>query len=165
MGLMTAIAAGATAAKTYGSYMQGVAQSDAERAQARIADYNASVAEQDARVIEAKTRFDQLRQLQRGRQIMGTLRARLGASGAMVDEGAGYEIQADQAFELALENALIGRTGQTQASRVRSQATGYRLNAAYSRMRAKNAGRAGLLNAGADLLGGVSSMNQQGMFT
>ena len=162
MGFFTAAAA--IAASAYGTYSSSKAKHDAEKGQARINDYNARVAEQDARATEQMTKFEQLQQLRRGQRIMGSLKARLGASGALVSEGAPLALLADQAFELELENALIGAQGRTQASRYQSEAQGYRLGAGTARQRASAATTAGYLNVGSTILGGFSSMYGQGMF-
>lgn len=163
MGLITTIAAVGMAA--YGAYSSAKGKSDAAKGQAKIAKYNAAVAEQDARATEEMTKFEQIRQVQRGEKIMGNLRAKLGASGALLSEGAPLALQAEQAFELELENALIGQQGRTQAARYRSEAQGYRMGAKVQRRAATNALTAGWLNTGSTILGGASSMYSQGMFS
>ena len=163
MGFFTAAAA--TAAAGVGTYMQGQAQADAVKGQAELGRRNAVVAEKDAIATEAKTRFDQIRQVQAGERAVSTTRARLGSSGARLDVGAPMHIVAAQVVENELQNALIGYSGQTQASRLRSKAAGYRAGAKFADIRADNIRTATLINTGSSLLGNVGAMYDQGMFT
>ena len=163
MGVFTATAALAFSAA--GTYMQGQAQADQAKAQAAQGRRNAAIAEKDAIATEAKTRFDQIRQVQAGERSIGAIRARLGSSGARLDVGAPMHLVAAQAFENELQVALTGYRGQTQASRFRSQAAGLRAGAEFADVRADNIKTATLLNTGSSLLGNVGAMFDQGMFT
>jgi len=145
-------------------YRQGQAAAADAKGQQQMSLYNAQVSEQNAKAIEAKTTFDQLRALRRGQKITGSLRAKLGASGALMDEGAPARLVAEQEFENALEVALIGVEGRTQAAQEMSQAGLQRYQGDIYRKQAKNAKRAGLMGAGTSLLTGFSNMGQQGMF-
>lgn len=161
MGIATAIGLGMQAGSVYA---QGQAEAAEASTQAALANYNARVSELNARAREQRTKFDQIRQQMRGRKVMGTLRARLGASGAMISEGAPLNLLAEQAFELELENALIGYEGMTEAAQLRSQAQFQRAQADIYRKRAGSYRRAGAIGAGATLLGGFGQMYEAGMF-
>ena len=163
MGFFTAAAA--TAAAAAGTYMQGQAQADAAKGQAALGEYNAAVAEKDAIATEAKTRFDQIRQVQAGARSVASVRAKAGASGARLDVGAPMHIVAAQVAENEIQNALIGYAGKTQADRHRSRAAGYRAGAKFAEMRADNIKTATLINTGSSLLDNVGAMYDQGMFT
>ena len=163
MGFFTAAAA--TAAKGAGTFMQGQAQADEAKGQAMLGERNAVVAEKDAIAVEAKTRFDQVRQVQAGERSVSSIRAKAGASGAQLDVGAPMHIVAAQVVENELQNALIGHSGQTQADRLRSKAAGFRAGAKFADIRADNIKTATLLNTGSSLLGNVGAMFDQGMFT
>jgi hypothetical protein len=156
---IAAVAAGTAAAVQQGR----VARQEAMNQQA-MADYEAKVAEQDARAAEAKTRFDQIRQQKEGQRFLGRLAARLGASGAVMDEGAPLTLMAEQAGELALENMLIGVEGRTVTGRYQSQGTLASMQGRLYGQRGENAYRTGLLRGGSTLLQGFNSMNQQGSF-
>ena len=165
MAVGTALAIGGMAMNAYGSYKSGKANKDAAKAQAALGEFNAKVSEQDAIATEMKTKFDQVRQIRMGERIMGRTRAKLGASGAVLSEGAPLAVMADQAFELELENALIGHEGMTEAARHRSDAVAMRMGASAAERRGKAAMTAGYINAGASLLSGFGSMYNQGMFS
>ena len=154
MGFMMPLAAMAavagTATSVYGQYASGqAAQSEA--------DYNAKIMRRQAAAVEEKTRSDQIMQQRRGQQVMGSMRAKLGASGARMDVGVGDMLQTEQAIELAYENALIGAEGRTRAEQMRSQGRGYQASGA-------NAMAAGKLGAATSLLAGFGEMEDVGMF-
>lgn len=149
MGFTTALTLGSTALGAYGAISSG----KAARAQAQ---YNAQVARRNAEAARMKSQFDQLRQLRRGRRVMGALRARLGASGADISEGAPLQILAEQAFENALENSLIGAEGLNQAGRYESQASGFEAQG-------ENAMTAARVNAATTLLSGLTGAEDAGM--
>ncbi len=163
MGFFTAAAATATAAA--GTYMQGQAASDQAKAQAAQGRRNADVAERDAVATDIKTRFDQVRDVQRGERAVGKVRAKLGTSGAIISDDAPQRIVAEQIMENELQNAMIGYSGATQASRLRSQAAGLRSGADIADIRADSLKTATLLNTGSSLLGNVGAMFDSGMFT
>lgn len=160
----TALVAAGVGMQAYSAYAEGQAASDDARAQARITAYNAAVSERNARAVEMKTTFDQVRQAQRGRRIMGSLRAKLGASGALMDEGAPLSLQADQLMELELENALIGYEGSNEASKLRAEGALSTYQGNIFRQKAKNAETAGLIGTGSTLLSGFGKMKSEGMF-
>jgi hypothetical protein len=163
MGFYTALAA--TAVSATGTYMEGQAKADAARGQAELGRHNAVVTEKDAIATEAKTRFDQIRQVLSGERTIATMRAFGGASGALVSAGASMHAIAQQLSENELQNALIGHAGRTQADRLRSKAAGFRAGAVYADAQAKNIGTATLLNTGKSFLGSVGAMYDKGMFT
>jgi len=164
MGLATGLAIAGVGMQAMSQYRQGQAAEAEAKGQQQMSLYNAQVAEQNAQAIEAKTTFDQLRALKRGQNITGTLRAKLGASGALMDEGAPARLVAEQEFENALDVALTGYEGRMEASQQRSAANLYKTEAQTYKMRAKNAGRAGKIGAGTSILTGFSNMGEQGMF-
>ena len=164
MGIMTAIAIGGLAMQAASKYREGQEAAAEAKGQAYMSDYNQKVAEQNAKAIEAKTNFEQIRAQRRGERISGSLKARLGASGAMVSEGAPANVLSEQAVENALDVALIGIEGRTEAGQQRSAATLYGMEAKNYRAQARNARRAGRIGAGTTLLTGFSNMGQQGMF-
>lgn len=154
--------AASTAVGVASAIQQGRVARAQAKAQSQMEEYNRDAAERDARAAEAKTRFDQIRQQQYGRRVMGRLKAKLGASGALTSEGAPLMLLASQAAELALENALIGVEGRTQAGRYRSQATLYGMQRDIYKMQGRSAQQASYLQAGKSLLSGFTAGRQQG---
>lgn len=161
MAFAALLAAGFGAWSTYQSGRIAQAES---RSQANIALHNAQVAEQDAKAAEEKTRYDQIRQQRIAQAMLGTMRAKAGASGVEIDTGAPLKALGAQAGELALENMLIGVEGRTQASRFESEANVQRSQAKIYRQRAKNAGAAGIIGAATTLLTGFAQGREEGMW-
>ena len=150
--------------QAYGQVKESNARRKAANADAEMSEFNAGVMEANARAVEQKMKFDQIVAQKKGQQAMGRLRAKLGASGAVMDEGAPLNLVVEQAFQTELQDALIGLQGQTEAAEYRSEAQAARMGAAVSRTRATNATTAGWINTGTSLLSGIGSMYSSGMF-
>ena len=164
MSFAAALMAMGTGMKALSTYRQGQYASMQAKAQAQISGYNMQVAEANAEAIKQKSIFDQLRALKRGRRIMGTLRAKQGVSGAMMTEGAPADVLAEQAFENALDVALIGHEGLVGAARQRAAARMYGAEAGTYLRRAKYMRQAGKVGAATTLLTGFGTMSEKGMF-
>jgi len=164
MGVVTAMAVAGAGLGGYSAYAAGQAASDAADAQSALSKYNAQVNEQTARAIEIKTRYDQLRFEKFAEKTMGTLTAGLSASGVVLSEGAPLSLLIEQASELALESAMIGYEGVVRAGQARSQAGLSRYQGDVYQARARQEGRAGVINAGASLLNSATTMAKEGMF-
>lgn len=145
---------GGTAVTAAGAVQSGRTAAAQGRAASRMAAYNAQIQEREAKALEQKARFEQIRQAKRAARIKGTLRTQLAASGARMDVGAPLMIQEEQAAELELENLLIGYEGQVGAERARSQAELDRLQGKIYRQKGKSARKARYIGAGTTLLTG-----------
>ena len=173
-GMLQAGQAGAQDVFAQQAGLQG--QQQVAMRQKAIADYNARVAEQEAKAIEQSTRFRQRRHAEEASRYGSSLLAGLGASGAVVSEGAPLMIQARQAAEAELDSLMIGYEGQTRAARARSQARLdimeglvhrqqadiYGVQARRLGRRATSVSRAGQIGAGATLLTGFGSLASMG---
>jgi hypothetical protein len=126
---------------------------------------NAKIAEADAKAMEQKTDFEQMKQLREGEAVMGSLRVNMGASGGRTDVGTNFLIQMQQADESELDNFLIGLEGRTQVSKYRSEAAQQKIQAKYYAKAGKNARIGGLLGAGSAILGGAGMMSKMDMFS
>ena len=142
-----------------GQIQQGRAADAEAKSAANMAEYNAKVQEREARAIEQKARFDQMRQLQAGERVKNSLLSKLGASGADISAGAPLSLQAEQASELELENLLIGYEGQLGSQRAMSQAAMDRMQAKIYKQKGKSAKQASYMKAGTTLLTGFGSMD------
>ncbi len=150
-----------SAAKVVSTIAQGrIADSQSKVAKA-LADRNARVLEADAKARRMKARFDQRRQVQQAQRIKGALTAKLGASGAMLSEGAPLDLIVAQAAELELDNLLIGYAGEVDAARLEDQAGMTRLGGRFARDRGRNIKRASYMKAGTSLLSDFSTAKQE----
>ena len=129
------------------SLMQGWMADYESRAEQRLFERNAVIAEQNATARLEKARFDSQRAAGVGEAVTGRLTAQLGASGARLDVGAPIALLAEQASELELEQILIVAEAETEALQLRDRATMLRFAGETARRRGKNARRASLINA------------------
>lgn len=112
-----------------------------------IAEYNAQVAEQEAKAIKARAAFAQKRQAKRAAAIKSALTAKLGAVGGLGSPVA-VDLAAEQTAELELENLLIGFEGEVGAQKALTQAELDRLAGRLARQRGKSAARAANIQFG-----------------
>ncbi|EIP99319.1 hypothetical protein OpiT1DRAFT_03833 [Opitutaceae bacterium TAV1] len=136
----TALAGSGVAA--YSSYQQG-------KAQERLSDYNAALAQQEAATAERDAKVLANRQREENDRLMARQRALFAKSGVVGTTGTPLLVQADQAVQGEMAAMDVERTGNIEAGRYRQQAV-------LDRMQGKSARRAGLLGAGSSLLGGIS---------
>lgn len=148
MGLGALAMAGGQLYGGYSAYEEG-------KDEAKLAKYNAAVKEQEAKSIEAKTKFEQMRAAEAGERTQQELEANIGASGGVSTLGSPLLAAAVQASELELKNLLIGQEGQTEAARARSEAEGYRMEGRMARARGRSAFTGSLIGAGGTLLSGL----------
>ncbi len=105
-----------------------------------IANFNAAVAEQQAKAERQRAGFAQKRQAKKAAAIKSALEAKLGAAGGLGSPVAA-DLVAEQAAELELENLLIGFEGEVKARRAESQAELDRLQGKLAKQKGKAAGR------------------------
>ncbi|MBE3143563.1 MAG: hypothetical protein IMZ61_06530 [Planctomycetes bacterium] len=148
---------GGTILSAGGQIQAGQAQSAENKTAVNMAEYNAQVKDDEAAAIQRKTELEQRRQAEAGERAMGTLRAGLGGEGVISTAGSPLMIQAKQASELELENLGMGAEGITQRNQVRSEATGFRMQAKQYKSAAKSAKTASYIGAGSTLLTGFGS--------
>ena len=154
----------AIASAVTGGVMQAQAASVEGKSAQNIANYNAQVAEQEAKAVEQRTALEQRREAQAAARRQSTLEARLGASGAVTTAGAPLLLQAKQASESELENLLIGYEGATQAARLRSQAVGIRAGGKLARQRGRAKATGALIGAGTSVITGFAAGREKGYF-
>jgi len=131
-----------------------------------IANYNAEVAEKQAKAEELRANFNQIQQEKEAQRIRGRLSANIGAAGGSGSPVA-LDIKLEQAKELELENLLIGYEGEVKSQRLKNQAVLDRLQGELYHTAGHNAARAANVGFGIKLasfampflggLGGASS--------
>jgi len=134
------VAAAGTAA--YSSYAQG-------QYQKKAANYNAQVASNNALSSQQQASADAQRMRDRIRRIGGAQRAAQGKSGG-TGGGSFADIAADTAIEGELDVLTTLYRGNVQAG-------GFRAESTLQRASGKNAATQGYYNAGAQIVGGVST--------
>ena len=155
---LTEVLAGASIAATaIGGVMQAQAASVEGESAQNIANYNAQVAEQDAKAVEQRTALEQRREAQAAARRQSTLEARLGAEAVVSTAGAPLLMQAKQASESELQNLMVGYEGATQAARLRSQAAGIRAGGKLARQRGRARATGALIGAGTSVITGFAA--------
>jgi hypothetical protein len=151
-----------TGAMTGGLIYSGMAASAEAKSAENMANYNAAVLEQQAKATEQRTALAQRQEAERGARIQSTLESRLAASGAVTTTGAPLLLQAKQASETELKNLMIGYEGETEASRIRSEAGIERMRGKIARKRGRAESIGRYAEAGGTLLTGFATGKERG---
>lgn len=130
-----------------GAGLSAFGQYQAGEEAAATSKYNQQVKEREAQAAEQRAMVESRRQAQEASRKMSTLRAGLGASGAVTSEGTPLAILGEQARQSELENLMVGYEGQTQAAGLREEGKQIRRAGKAER-------RASRIGAGASLLTG-----------
>lgn len=121
------------AAAGYSAY----AQNQAGKAQQRMANYNAALAEQEASTRERDSRIQANAQRVQNERLLARQRALYAKAGVSMSTGTPLMVQADQAAELERGAVDIERTGSVEAGRFRQQAALDRMSGRVARQGAK----------------------------
>jgi hypothetical protein len=156
---------GLTAFGTYQNYQAANAQADA---QAKNYEYQAQVAEQNARLANRQAESNAeagamkaAQVLQRARQVKATQAAAYSANGVDISSGSALDILSDTEAQGKLDQAQTLYDAANNTWSLQTQATNYENQASADRASASNARSAGKMNAMSALLTGVSSLASQ----
>ena len=122
--LTTALAG--TAVSAYGQMQQTKAANAQADYQAKVANNNARTAEMEAQYAEQQGQKNAEAQRRRTAIAIGAQRARMGASGAVVDSGSFLDLTLDTAHQGELDAMALLEEGQMEAWRARIQGTNYK---------------------------------------
>ena len=120
------------------------------KSEQNIAEFNAKVAEQEAKAARLRSGFAQQRQAKEAERIKSRIQAGIGEAGGAGSPVA-IDIELEQAKELELENLLIGFEGEVEAGRAESRAVLDRLQGKLAKQRGKSAARAANIRFGVQL--------------
>ena len=153
-----------TAVSAYGQMQQAKAANAQADYQAKVANNNARTAEMEAQYAEQQGQKNAEAQRRRTAIAIGAQRARMGASGAVVDSGSFLDLTLDTAHQGELDAMALLEEGQMEAWRARIQGTNYQAQGKLFGMSKTNPyiGAAGTLlqgagQAGMGMMGGASS--------
>lgn len=155
MEILIAASAASTAVSTLGALQQGQAQKAAYQAQAQAQDYNAIVAENNARAAREQANAREEAQRRKFGALQGQAIAGIAQSGTGFD-GSNADILKQNAIANELDALTIRYEGQNQASGLMAQAELDRMQSGAARMNARSAVTGSYFNAGANLLGGIA---------
>jgi hypothetical protein len=117
-----------------------------------MADYNAKVAENDARAAELQAGYEEERFRDRAGKLRSAQRAAVAKSGIDL-EGSPLAVMEETALEAEMDALSIRQQGSVEAARARSRA-------ALDRMEGKAAKTASYFRAASSLLNGASAYGQ-----
>ncbi len=113
---------------------QAGAQADAvmasSAANAKISQYDATVAEKDALEIELQAEIALKQHKKKIESLLSSQRAAYGTAGVAINTGSALKVMANTAAEGARDSEMIMYNGKTKADRQRSLAARYRMLAA-----------------------------------
>ncbi len=152
------------AVSAYGQMQQAKAANAQADYQSKVANNNARTAEMEAQYAEQQGQKNAEAQRRRTAVLVGAQRARMGASGAVVDSGSFLDLTLDTAHQGELDAMALLEEGQMEAWRARIQGTNYQAQGKLFGMSRTNPyiGAAGTLlqgagQAGMGMMGGASS--------
>lgn len=158
---MTGLEGIAAAASAISGVIGAMGAIQAANAQAAASEYNAKIADRDAQIADQNRRQaldtaetavgDQRRD---NRRVLATMRAAYGASGLEL-AGSPLDVLEDTALEQELDVQRISYEGKMRAREGAVQMLGLKENATISRMEAKNAKKVGVIGAAGSLVSGA----------
>lgn len=153
MGLEVAL----TAAMAAGSVAQGMAGASAANYQAQVAENNARIMEFNATRATQQAAQEAERTGLKGKEQLGQIAAIQGASGLEI--GAGSTAQVTEGAQIVSRFDQLQDTfrGAVNATNFRNQGQNYLAEAQLRRMQGQNAMLSGIMGAGKSLLGGATS--------
>lgn len=141
--------------KAFGSIQQGKAQYETAQSQAYASEYNAQVAESNAKSVLEQSNAREESQRRNFRALQGEAIA-AGASSGTTLEGSNTDVLRQNAVNNELDALTIRYEGQMANRGLMAQAAMARYNAAQLRRNGKSALEGGYINAAANILDGVS---------
>ena len=159
---LTAISIASSAMSTAVGVVSSIQQ---VKAQQKQADYQAKVAQRNQELAEQQASAERMagyEEAQATRRkaatLIGAQRAAAGASGAAVDIGSNLDLQADTAAQGEMDAINAYNKGLDSAYNSQIQAWNYGQQAEGYKMQGQAAKQAGYLNAASTALGGIADM-------
>ncbi len=146
VGTATAIILAAVAAVTAAS-----SAAYAGYSQKKAADYNADVANNNAKMAQLQASADAALIQKRNQRLQGSQLAAMSAAGLDVDSSSATDVMYDSKVAGELDRLTTLYKGKVASTNYNAQAAGYR-------QEGKNALAAGYMNAGSSLIGGAANM-------
>ena len=141
-----------------GAQQKGEAEKNAAMYQAAVARNNAIVAEQNAVYATQKGAAAEENKRERTAQMIGSHRAKMGASGLAVESESGLRLYSDIATLGEVDALTIRNNAAREAYGWRSQGVNYEAEARLDEQRGRYAEEAGDLAAFSSIIGGASSV-------
>jgi hypothetical protein len=140
-----------------GAMQQANATANAADQNARIAEYNRSVAKRNASATLAATAQDMQDKQRQNARNLSSIRAAYGASGLAL-AGSPLDVLEDTALEQQLDVSKVGYKGELKAIGYKDEANNFAMKAELSRMEADSARAAGPISAIGNIFGSASKI-------
>lgn len=148
-----------------GAHSAGVAQQQQANAQAQAQNYQAQVADNNAQILDNDAIYSQRAGAvktqavnQRGRSMLGSLKASQAANGVDINSGSAVDVRAGESAAARQDTLTTASNADLEAYGYRSQAANQRANAQLDRMGAANSVQAGQAALSASNYGVASSL-------
>ena len=129
----------------------------------RVANRNATIAEQEAGQIDKQAEFDIARFDQRFRQSVGTVEVALAKSGVVIDSGSGARVTEANNLEKEMQNKITRYNADVSMANKMEEARFSRIQGEMARQQARLANISTVAKAGTSLLA-TSSFGQKSIF-
>jgi hypothetical protein len=145
----------ATAAMAAGQIQQGRLAKAEGSARNKIAQYNAEQLERQAQARMEAASMEESRVARQARLYKGAQRASIAKSGLSLTEGSPLDLQADTAYQFALDRAFTLRSGLVDSQSLQAQATIQRVEGKWAKSYGKAVARNSYMQAAGTILGGA----------
>ena len=129
----------------------------------RVANRNATIAEQEAGQIDKQAEFDIARFDQRFRQSVGTVEVALAKSGVVIDSGSGARVTEANNLEKEMQNKITRYNADVGMANKMEEARFSRIQGEMARQQARLANISTVAKAGTSLLA-TSNFGQKSIF-
>ena len=155
-----AIGAGATGIglQMKGAHEQGKALKAQAKSEAAWQEYNAQIADREAKETQKAAAFEERKQRKAGKRLKARRITQAGKAG-ILPEGSFEDVQKEVAIELEIDALMIRRSGTISAQALSSQAQLSRLSGRSALLRGKAARRASRFGAIGKGLSGASQLS------
>lgn len=159
VGMGTTFLGGLTSA--IGAFVGGESQQQMFNYQAGVAKLNAQIANQNANYAEQVGELQATQAGIKGGQVSGQIKAAQSASGLDVNSGSAKAVQTSQAQLNRVDQTTIMSNAAKTAYNYRVEGVQYGAQAQLDTLAGKNARTAGMIGAGASLIGAASSVSSE----
>ncbi|WP_019646201.1 hypothetical protein [Novispirillum itersonii] len=147
-----------TGMSMYGQMQQGQAAKAQANYQAQVAERNKQVLEYQAQDRAEQGQLQEEQQRLKVRQLMGTQRAALSASGVTLDDGSAVDLLTDTAAIGEMDAQTIRHNTAKDLWAIRNQQQGLDAESTLLMSRGKASAQAGAIGAASSLLGGANKV-------
>lgn len=141
----------------YSAVSQGEAAAEAADYNAKVAENNAKYKQAQALDAEQRGATEAAQHREKVRKLLATQNAMTGASGIDTDSGTALDIMTETAGQGELDSLRIMNNAQREAQGYKVEADNYRAGASIGRWQGQQSATAGQIGAAGSIIGGIGS--------